>query len=96
MYMTKQTIYKVSLLMLTTFILWYGIISFIQWDISWIQNLATASNSMRTWFFLGVITKIVLDFWLWSYIRDKWFDSYVDEDKEIEKAEQEKLRKTFN
>ena len=94
--MTKQTIYRVSLLMAITFILWYGIISFIQWDISWIKDIATTSNLMRSSFFAAIVIKIGIDFWVWSLIRDKWFDPYVDEDKRIEKENQEKLRKTFN
>lgn len=91
-----KTFYRITLLMLTTFVMWYMIISFIEWDMSWIQHIATAGSGARSIFVLGIVIKVLLDFWLWSYIRDKWFDSYVNEDKELEKAEQEKLRSTFN
>lgn len=91
-----KTFYRITLLMLTTFIMWYMIISFIEWDMSWIQRIATAGSGSRSIFVLGIVIKVLLDFWLWSYIRDKWFDSYVNEDKELERAEQEKLRSTFN
>jgi hypothetical protein len=89
--------YRLPLLILTTFLLWYGIFSFIEWDFGWIQYATVyASPLNRSFFVLAIIIKLVIDFWLWSYIRDKWFDDYVDEDKKLEKENQEKLRKTFN
>ncbi len=93
--MTKQTIYRVSLLMLSTFVLWYMVISFIEWDMSWIQHIVD-DKQMRYSFLVGFIIKILLDFWLWSYIKDKYFHTYVDADKKLEEENQEKLRKTFN
>lgn len=71
------------------------IISFIEWDMGWIEGLAH-SSTYRTVFLSGLVIKLVLDFWLWSYVKNKWFDAYVDEDKKLEKENQEKLRKTFN
>ena len=92
----KQKIFRISMLMLATFLGWYMIIAFTEWDLNWIEYLSDATNTSRSYFVLGVAVKIVLDFWLWSYIKDKWFHRHADDDKKIQDSEQDKLRKFFN
>ena len=92
----KQKIFGISMLILVTFISWYMIISFIEWDINWIEYLTDTSGRARAFFVLGVGVKIVIDFWIWGYIKDRYFDRHAQDDKELEKENRDKLRKHFN
>jgi len=92
----KQKIFRISILMLATFLAWYMIISFVEWDINWIKYLSDATGSARALFVLGIGVKILLDFWAWSYIKDRYFDRHAQDDRELEKKNRDKLRKHFN
>jgi len=92
----KQKIFRISMLMLATFLSWYMIISFIEWDINWIEYLTNANGSSRAYFVLGVGVKILIDFWMWSYIKDRYFDRHAQDDRKLEEENRDKLRKHFN
>ncbi len=85
-----------AILSLLTFVLWYAVIGIIEWDINWIDFMPDATRSQRGYFILGVLIKLGLDIWLWSYIKNKYFDQDPSEEEARLKAENEKLRKMFN
>ena len=85
-----------TLLFLITTAIWYVTIAFIKWDIVWIDMLSDMSMQMRSYFFLGIIGKIVIDFWIWSYIKVYYLDKDLDGEATAEKAEQDKLKNKFD
>lgn len=58
-------------LVLTTFILSYLIVGFVRWEWDWVKHLADTNGTNRLWFVLVVVAKLLIDFGLWSYIKDK-------------------------
>lgn len=58
-------------LVLTTFILSYLIVGFVRWEWDWVKHLADTNGTNRLWFVLTVVAKLLIDFGLWSYIKDK-------------------------
>lgn len=50
---------------LCTTIFWYLVVSFIHWDILWVENIPSYEPALRVAMFLMILIKFLIDFILW-------------------------------
>jgi hypothetical protein len=91
-----KTIKQFTVLTLITFLIWYLLIGFVRWDVSWMEIIPDMSRRMRMYFIGGLIVKFGLDVWLLSHIKERYLDKDLSAAKAEERAEADKLKKTFN
>lgn len=65
----KQIRYFTAM-MLFTFIFWHLIVSFIYWNIVWVENLPYLEARERILVFLAVLMKICFDALLWLGLKE--------------------------